>query len=346
MLYIAGEKKVRQGYISKFNSVRAKCVDLLIVEYRGKKHYTAIKSLSGLLRGITSTHNGDFYCRNCLGSFRTKNALDEHYEACKDHDFCYVKMPKEGDNILTYQEGSKSIRVPFVIYADTECILKPIEGCDPCCTCNDPGCMNDHEAFTRNVSTHVGSGCAMLMKFAHGDYERAFKQCRGEDAIKVFCKTLKSEVERAIRYEKKEMNPLTQEEWRKHHEAKKCHLCNKIFKKKPETVGDQKVRDHCHYTGKYRGAAHSRCNLAHRIPNHIPVVFHNLSKYDAHLFIRELAEEFDVNEMEVLAENTEKYISFSVPIRVGLSSGGKPIMRENKKGSEEQATENMHAKIY
>ena len=80
--------------------------------------------------------------------------------------------------------------------------------------------MNDHEAFTRNVSTHVGSGCAMLMKFAHGDYERAFKQCRGEDAIKVFCKTLKSEVERAIRYKKKEMNPLTQEEWRKHREAK------------------------------------------------------------------------------------------------------------------------------
>ena len=103
-----------------------------------KKHYVAIKSLSRLLHGVTSRHNGDFYCRNCLGSFRTKNAFEDHF-VCKDHDFCYVKMPEEGST-LRYQEGTKSIRVPFVIYADTECILRPIQGVDSRCTCNDPGC--------------------------------------------------------------------------------------------------------------------------------------------------------------------------------------------------------------
>ena len=80
---------IRQAYISKHNSSR-KCVDLLIVKSGEKTHYVAIKSLSGLLRGVTSRCNGHFYCRNCLGSFRTKNTCGDHFEACKDHDFCYV----------------------------------------------------------------------------------------------------------------------------------------------------------------------------------------------------------------------------------------------------------------
>lgn len=88
MLVIEGEKKVRQGYISKYNSVRSKCVDLLVVRGDKKRHYTAIKSLSALLCGVTSSNNGDFYCRNCVGSSRTENALDLHYETSTDHDFC------------------------------------------------------------------------------------------------------------------------------------------------------------------------------------------------------------------------------------------------------------------
>ena len=338
VLFIDGYKKVRQGYISNYNSTRSKCADLLIIEEKGKQHFTAIKSLSALLRGVTSMNNGDFYCRNCLDSFRTKNALDDHYEACKDHDFCYVEMPEVGKNILRYQEGSKSIRVPFVIYADTECILKPVEGVDPKCICNDPECKMRHGAFTRNVNEHLGCGAAMLIKFAHGNYERAFKQCRGEDSIKVFVKTLKFEALRAIRYRKKEMDPLTDEEIVDYKEAKKCHLCGKPFGI-PQSVNDRKVRDHCHYTGKYRGAAHSRCNLAYKIPNFIPVIFHNLN-YDAHIFIKELAEEFNVDEMEVLAENTEKYISFSVPIRIEVvDDDGKPVMYKNVKGVEKKQTE-------
>jgi len=109
-----------------------------------------------------------------------------HIQACKDHDFCYVKMPKEGENILRYQEGSKSIRVPFVIYADTECILRPVQSVED----------RSDKPSTRNIAEHVGCGAAMLVKFAHGDYEEAFKQCRGEDSITEFCKLLKQEVGR------------------------------------------------------------------------------------------------------------------------------------------------------
>ena len=75
-----------------------------------------------------------------------------------------------------------------------------------------------------------------------------------------------------------------------------------------------KVRDHYHYTGKYRGAANDICNLRYKIPKEIPVVFNNGSTYDYHFIIKELAEEFE-GEFECLGENTEKYITFSVPIK-------------------------------
>ena len=75
-----------------------------------------------------------------------------------------------------------------------------------------------------------------------------------------------------------------------------------------------KVRDHCHYTGNYRGAAHNIRNLRYKIPKEIPIVFHNGSTYDYHFIIKELVQESDGN-FECLGENTEKYITFSVLIK-------------------------------
>ena len=76
----------------------------------------------------------------------------------------------------------------------------------------------------------------------------------------------------------------------------------------------RKVRDHCHYTGKYRGAAHSKCNLEYKILKEIPALFHNGSVYDNHFIIKYLAREFKGN-FECLVENTKKYISFTVPFK-------------------------------
>ena len=81
----------------------------------------------------------------------------------------------------------------------------------------------------------------------------------------------------------------------------------------------QKVRDHCHYTGKYRGAAHSICNLRYKIPKEIPVVFHNGSSYDYHFIIKQLAGQFK-GYFHCLGENTEKHITFSVPIKKVLDN--------------------------
>ena len=86
----------------------------------------------------------------------------------------------------------------------------------------------------------------------------------------------------------------------------------KIMKKNLKTR--KKVRDHCHYTRKFRGAAHSECNLRYKVPKEIPVVFHNGSTYDYHFIIKQLAEEFEC-EFKCLGKNTEKYITFSVPLK-------------------------------
>ena len=80
-----------------------------------------------------------------------------------------------------------------------------------------------------------------------------------------------------------------------------------------------RTKDHCYYTGFFREAAHNNCNLKYRIPDHIPIVFHNLNGYDAHLFIKELGKRFNKNDIGVIAENEEKYIRFNVKINVKLA---------------------------
>ena len=107
---------------------------------------------------------------------------------------------------------------------------------------------------------------------------------------------------------------------------KKCHICKKEFctneNNENELKLNKKVRDHCHYTGKFRGAAHNICNLRYKVPKEIPIVFHNGSTYDYHFIIKKLAEEFK-GEFECLGENTEKYITFSVPIEKEVVNGKK-----------------------
>ena len=101
------------------------------------------------------------------------------------------------------------------------------------------------------------------------------------------------------------MLPLTDEQNRSYENQKFYHACRKLF-----TKDDKKVKDHCHFAGKYRGAAHNECNMNDKITKNIPIVFHNLSSYDGHFIIQKLANEFDGG-LECSGENTEKHFSFS-----------------------------------
>ena len=96
----------------------------------GKRwHYLAVRSLSALLKGISSSNNGDFYCLNCFHSYQTLNKLKKHGRVCKTHDYCHIDMPEDGENILKYSPGDKSLKTLFIIYADLECLLKKEQSC-------------------------------------------------------------------------------------------------------------------------------------------------------------------------------------------------------------------------
>ena len=111
---------------------------------------------------------------------------------------------------------------------------------------------------------------------------------------------------------KKKMISLTTKEKIYHNKQKICYVCKTEFNDNDKK--NYKVRNHCHFTGKYRGAAHNICNLRYKVPKEIPIVFHNGSTYDYHFIIKELVKEFEGN-FECLGKNTEKYTTFSVPIK-------------------------------
>ena len=114
------------------------------------------------------------------------------------------------------------------------------------------------------------------------------------------------------------MIPLTKEENKSYKEQKICHICEKKFcmDKDDENYKNRKqVKDQCHYTGKFRGAAHSKCNLNYKFPKDIPIIIYNAS-YDTHFIISQLGEEFK-GELKCIGENMKKYITFKVPIKKG-----------------------------
>ena len=115
------------------------------------------------------------------------------------------------------------------------------------------------------------------------------------------------------------MIPLTDEENKSCKKEKVCYICKKEFSTRDDNKKYHKIRDHFHYRGKFRGAAHSICNLVYKIPEEIPIVFHYSSTYDYHFIINQLAREFD-GHLECLGENTENYIAFSVPIKKKLDN--------------------------
>ena len=122
---------------------------------------------------------------------------------------------------------------------------------------------------------------------------------RRKDCIEKFCNDLKELVTEIINHKEKEMISLEDEETTIDESQKVCHICKEKFCYDENTEKEfklyQKVRDHCHYTGKFRGAAHSICNLRYKIPKKIPIVFHNGSTYGYDFIIKQLAEDLKVN---------------------------------------------------
>ena len=168
-------------------------------------------------------------------------------------------MPDEDNKILKYIPGKKSLKVPFVICTDLECLLRKINTCS----------NNPEKFYTEKKAVHRPSGYYLVTCCSFDKSKNERKYYRGEDCMKIFCEDLKDQAMKIINYEKKEMIPLTDEEKESYENQEICHICEKEFctdkNNKKEFKLKQKVRGHCHYTGKHRGATHSICNLRYKI---------------------------------------------------------------------------------
>ena len=196
------------------------------------------------------------------------------------------------------------MKVPFIIYADLESLLEKMS------TCHN----NPEKSSTTKINKHTPSGYSLFTRCSFDATKNKLDYSRGKNCMKNFCLDLIEHATKIINCEKKEMIPLTKEERKMYRRQKKALYAKKKFSTDDNNKKYHKVRDHCHYTGKYRGSARDICNLRYKIPKEIPVVFHNSSRYGYNFTIKELAEEF-VGEFKRLGENAEKYITFSVPIK-------------------------------
>ena len=190
-------------------------------------------------------------------------------------------MPLKGSKV-EFCDGQNQFKAPFIMYTEFESILELIQGPNPVST----GSSTEHGTFgpyTSDVNKHFPSGWCVYSKFAYGEVKDPLKLYRGKDCLAKFCDYIRQEANRLYHmFPGKPMDPLTPKQWKKYKKASRCHICFKPFidpKKGP------KVHDHCHYTGRYREPTHRNCNLMYRIPSYIPVVFHNLSGYDAHYLL-------------------------------------------------------------
>ena len=298
------EESVYPLMVGKYEDREA--IDLLLIYDEERKHYCLIKSMSRLLSSQSSTdEHALHYCRRCLNHFATQENLATHKECCSANEAVKIEMPEEGTT-LSFKNDNRSMRVPFIVYADFESFIKPIDTCGP----------NPTNSYTKQYQKHTPSGfCYYIKCFDDEVYSQNLVTytagTENEDVAQIFVNMLEENVESIYkRIDKPKKMIFGAKEREEFDGATECWICHGEFAK-----DDKKVRDHCHLSVKYRGAAHNKCNLKYRRPNFIPVLFHNLSGYDNHMFIKNLgATEGNIN---CIPNNEEKYISFSKDIVVG-----------------------------
>ena len=321
------EEKVYPLKISKYTGCKQDIV-LLLIKDGENSHYCLVKNISALLSSQINKHKGTSnICLNCFNGFKSPDSLDKHKEYCYNNECVKISMPPQ-NTFLRFKNFRYSEKAPFAIYADFESLIKPMDNCDP-----DP-----NHSYTKKYQKHEPiSFCYYIKCFNNTLCKEIFndetkrKQLKSyiktkpedPDAIDVFIKWLEDDVKFLANIEPKKM-VFTKEDEKQFNIASDCWICGE------ELGNDVKVRDHCHYTGRYRGAAHNSCNLKYSKPKGVPVFFHNLTGYDSHLFIKKLGSSNKKETIECIPNNEEKYITFTKNIIVGQYT--------NKKGEDKDKT--------
>jgi len=201
---------------------------------------------------------------------------------CREMNDCAIRLPSDNDKWLEFNNFNRKERLPFIVYADLECVLVKMEE-------EQQNLYQHHRVFS-------------IAYYVHCSYDNSlsvYNFRRSADCVLWFTEELRNLALRVktILTTNVPMVDLTSEEWEKYHSATHCqktyaickyaksHICKKPFTQEDGT----RVRDHCHLTGRYRGPAHSNCNLNYKESFCIPIVFHNLSGYDPHFIIKDIA---------------------------------------------------------
>ena len=258
----------------------------------GESHYCTVTNMSGLVSKQVSKHKGKIYvCDYCLNHFGTRKLLDKHEESCSKYKAVKTEYPKPGENILRFKNIQNCLECPIKFYFDTESILKPI---------------SEMRGKTKLYQRHVMSAFCL--------YPVSRVEGFSMDPITYVAKDEHDEVGRILVERMVETAKKVYEKFKIPAKMIFDEDARKDCKKK---LDGNKVRDHCHFTGKYRGALHSGCNL--KLGQRsliIPVLAHNNSGYDSHMFVKRLAD--TKGGVSCIADNEERYFTFSKNILVDV----------------------------
>ena len=296
-------------------------MNLLLITKDKKKHYVLIKDFNAFMYNQAKHKERKHFCMYCLQCFSSERVLVKHVNNCLTINGAQaINMPKQGENILKFNNFHKQLLVPFVIYADFEAITKKVQGCEQS---EEMDNEKNKRSYTEACQTHKDCGYGYKVVCCYDDkYSKDICIYRGENAVYKFVEKMLEEVKYCKAVIKKYFNkPLVMLRLMNNTKTMDgCHICGEKY-----TDKDVRVRDHCHITGKFRGSAHQECNLKLRIKPEdikIPVIFHNLHGYDSHFIMQQIGEiaekhaytnkkgeKQDLN-INAIPNNMEKYMAF------------------------------------
>ena len=301
------------------NQIREKHINLLYITSQETSHYCWIRNFSRLMGHRTNSHRTTHYCYNCLHGFVRKQLLDDHTRLCYEQRTQRITFPR--DATVRFTSIQRQLRAPFIIYADFECYTTRIHTC-----MNNPACSN-----STAYQLHEPSGFCYVVVSAADKFTKPAVVYRGKNVVETFLNHLHDEINYIFSVLEKPQPMIMDDCMRTFLTDQNCHICN-------QPLGEDRVRDHDHLTGVYRGAAHNYCNLAyhydHRLGRRtqasdkkakkdgsgskrqnmqyiIPVVFHNLRGYDGHLLMSGF-KKYKKTRIKCIPNNTERYLSVSL----------------------------------
>ncbi|KAL4126927.1 hypothetical protein QTP88_011125 [Uroleucon formosanum] len=299
------------------NEEKSDHFDLLLVTDEDNVHYVYISNFSRLIRAQKTRHTERvIFCKRCFTSFDDRShkyklsgqeALNQHKLICGAHKPILPEMPKEGE-CTDFKAWKKTQRHPFAIYADFETLLVKTDEVKG----ENTKIVHRHVAMSYGikVKASVDVPTELLEKYGIQSEPVIYRGSESRpDVTRHFIDKLTDISLKIENLLKTNISiNMSSDNVQAHEAATHCNLCHIKFTP-PSEVLHRKTADHCHLSGKYRQALCNVCNQKLQTPNFVPIFFHNLSNYDAHLIVTELGH--DTQAIKVIPNSEEKYISFT-----------------------------------